>query len=59
MSSLYNLRPYAAEALINPDQKDYFITRKRKDFTSTFDSLGFMTKLTSQNWLWIVGLSKS
>jgi diaminopimelate decarboxylase len=46
MSSLYNLRPYAAEALINPDQKDYLITRKRKDFSSTFDSLGFTTKLT-------------
>jgi len=44
MSSLYNLRPYAAEALINPESNSYYITRKRQDFTSTFDSLGFSTR---------------
>ena len=46
MSSLYNLRPYAAEALINPDKNHYFVTRKRQDFISTFDSLGFRIKST-------------
>lgn len=41
MSSLYNLRPYAAEALINPHKGNYTVTRRRLDFSSTFKSLGF------------------
>ena len=45
MSSLYNLRPYASEALINPSQDNYLITKEKQDFNSTFDSLGFKMRL--------------
>ena len=39
MSSLYNLRPYAAEALL--DDNKFTITRKRLSFDETFVSLGY------------------
>ena len=39
MSSLYNLRPYASEVLI--DDTSFKITRKRMDFEDTFNSMGF------------------
>ncbi len=39
MSSLYNLRPYASEVLI--DDTNFKITRRRMDFEDTFNSMGF------------------
>ncbi|MSO14288.1 diaminopimelate decarboxylase [Rickettsiales endosymbiont of Trichoplax sp. H2] len=39
MSSLYNLRPYASEVLI--DDINFKITRRRMDFEDTFNSMGF------------------
>ena len=40
MSSLYNLRPYASEVLI--DGNGFTITRKRLSFDETINSLGFV-----------------
>jgi len=40
MSSAYNLRPYAAEVMIN-DNHSIELTRKRKNFEETFAALGY------------------
>ena len=39
MSSLYNLRPYASEVLINGNE--FTITRERMNFEKTMSSMGF------------------
>ena len=39
MSSLYNLRPYAAEVLVDKD--DFYIIRERLSFEKTIQTLGF------------------
>ena len=41
MSSLYNLRPYAAEVLIN--KKGYSLIKKKLSFKQTITNLGFIT----------------
>ncbi|MCB0271748.1 MAG: diaminopimelate decarboxylase [Bdellovibrionales bacterium] len=40
MSSLYNLRPYASEVMV--DGSNVTLTRKRQSFVETFQSLGFV-----------------
>jgi diaminopimelate decarboxylase len=40
MSSLYNLRPYAAEVILEQDR--FAVTRKRLGFDATIESLGFV-----------------
>ena len=42
MSSLYNLRPYAPEVLI--DDNKFTVTRKKMNFEETMSSLGFKNK---------------
>lgn len=41
MSSLYNLRPYAAEVVV--DGSSFQLTRERLDFKRTMESLGYIT----------------
>ena len=40
MSSLYNLRPYAPEVLI--DKENFIVTRRKMDFEETINSIGFI-----------------
>jgi len=39
MSSVYNLRPYAAEVMVDGDE--FYLTRKEMNFEELFNGLGF------------------